>query len=58
MAEVDKMNTAFTDEATIPMDGMVNSPNDRSYCSRKTRGWMRVTGQKTSCIRPASTLPS
>ena len=38
MAVVDKINTAFTDEAPIPLDGMVNSQNVRRYYSRKTSG--------------------
>ena len=58
MTEVDLMNTAFSDEASFTIGGMVNPQNIRRYCSRKTRGWMRVADQRASGIRPASTKPS
>ena len=32
------LNTAFSDEATFTLDGMVNSQNVRKYCLKKTRG--------------------
>ena len=38
MDEADLMNTAFSDDATFTMDGMVNSQNVRRYAKRKTRG--------------------
>jgi hypothetical protein len=38
MSEADLINTAFSDEASFTLDGMVNSQNVRRYAKRKTRG--------------------
>ena len=38
MTEADLLNTAFSDEATFTMDGMVNSQNVRRYAKKKTKG--------------------
>ena len=38
MTDPDLINTAFSDEATFTMDGMVNSQNVRRYAKKKVRG--------------------
>ena len=38
LTEEDMLNTAFSDEATFTMDGMINSQNVRRYAPKKVRG--------------------